>query len=122
MKKFFTAAAVIVATVGSMLVTAPAAEAQYGYYGAIAVSRSGAYGIANNYGSYAEAENAAVGVCGAGCYTLVSWTNGCGVLASNRSYWSGAARASYSAARSAALGRLSGGWVVDWRCTSGYSL
>ncbi|TQM31586.1 DUF4189 domain-containing protein [Nocardia bhagyanarayanae] len=122
MKKFFTAAAVIVATVGSMLATTAPAQAAYGYYGAIAVSSDGAYGIANNYGSYSAAEDAAIDVCGYGCSTLVSWTNGCGVLASSNTRWSASARSNYSDARAAALSRLSGGWVVDWRCTAGYSL
>ncbi|WP_067853849.1 DUF4189 domain-containing protein [Nocardia shimofusensis] len=122
MKKFFAAAAVMVATVASMLGAAAPAQADYGFYGAIATSRDGAYGIANNYGSYGDAEQAAVDACGGGCRVLVSWSNGCGVLASSSNMWSAAARSSYTAARSAALSRLSGGWVVDWRCTAGYSL
>jgi len=122
LKKFFAAAAVMIATVASMLGAAAPAQAAYGYYGAIATSRDGSYGIANNYGSYSEAENAAVGVCGASCRVLVSWSNGCGVLASSDTMWSAAARSSYTAARQAALSRISGGWVVDWRCTAGYSL
>ncbi|WP_218000597.1 DUF4189 domain-containing protein [Nocardia higoensis] len=106
-----------------MLGAAAPAQAAYGYYGAIATSRSGAYGIANNYGSYDEAEQAASEVCGSDCRVLVSWSNGCGVLASSSTQWSAAARSSYSAARTAALSRLSSsGWVVDWRCTAGYSL
>ncbi|BAD58714.1 hypothetical protein NFA_38660 [Nocardia farcinica IFM 10152] len=112
----------MVAAVASMLGAAAPAQAAYGYYGAIATSRSGAYGIANNYGSFSDAEQAAVDACGAGCRVLVSWSNGCGVLASSNTQWSAAARSSYTAARSAALSRLSGGWVVDWRCTAGYSL
>ncbi|WP_228002650.1 DUF4189 domain-containing protein [Nocardia australiensis] len=122
MKKFVTGAAIVAATVGSVLATAAPAQAQYGYYGAIAVAHNGDYAISNNYSSYAEAESNAVAGCGLGCEVLISWTNGCGVLASSSSQWSGAARASYSAARSAALSRLNGGYVVDWRCTSGYSL
>ncbi|MBF6354606.1 DUF4189 domain-containing protein [Nocardia higoensis] len=123
MKKFFAAAAVMVATVASMLGAAAPAQADYGYYGAIATSRDGAYGIANNYGSYDDAEQAAVDACGGGgCRVMVSWSNGCGVLASSANMWSAAARSNYTAAREAALSRLADGWIVDWRCTAGYSL
>ncbi|MFQ6331452.1 MULTISPECIES: DUF4189 domain-containing protein [unclassified Nocardia] len=122
MKKFVTGAAIMAATVGSVLATAAPAQAAYGYYGAIAVSNDGDYAISNNYGSYSAAENSAVSACGYGCSVLISWTNGCGVLASSSSQWSASARASYSAAKSAALSRVPGGYVVDWRCTSGYSL
>jgi hypothetical protein len=121
-KKFITGAAIMAATVGSVLATSAPAQAQYGYYGAIAVARNGDYAISNNYGSYSSAESNALSACGSGCEVLISWTNGCGVLASSSRQWNGAARASYSAARSAALSRLPGGYVVDWRCTRGYSL
>ncbi|MGW4364948.1 DUF4189 domain-containing protein [Nocardia takedensis] len=110
------------AAVGAAVATsAPAADAQAGFYGAIAVGNNGRYSISNNYGSYNAAEINAVNSCGPGCSVSISWRNGCGVLARSSTHWSSAARSSYPEARDAALSRVFGGRVVNWRCTQGYS-
>lgn len=55
----------------------------YDYYGAIAVnSVTRAAGIATNYQSQGEANNAALGQCGSGCTVVATFGNGsCGALA-----------------------------------------
>ncbi|MEV0292794.1 DUF4189 domain-containing protein [Nocardia sp. NPDC050710] len=120
MKKFLTTAVVVAAAGAALATSAPAAQAQSGFYGAIAIGSNGRYSISNNYGSYNAAEMHAVNSCGPGCSVSISWRNGCGVLARSSSHWSSASRSSYPAARDAALSRVFGGYVVNWRCTSGY--
>ncbi|MFI9510189.1 DUF4189 domain-containing protein [Nocardia sp. NPDC052566] len=125
MKKFVTGAAVLVAAVGSVLVSAPPAHAASNYYGAIAVSSStGRYGYSYDYPSYAAAEGRALSGCGAGdCKVLVSWRNGCGALAYSSKYWSAGAASTLPAARSKALAANPYSAVIEhWNCTTGYTL
>lgn len=131
MKKLLTAAAVLVATVGSLLATTAApAQAQYGSnYGAIAVSLStGHYGYSYDLSSYSEAESYAESACiryggASDCTARISWRNGCGALASSSGWWSYGSGATLSAAKSQALRNNPGAaYIEHWNCTSGYSL
>ncbi|WP_405177340.1 DUF4189 domain-containing protein [Nocardia sp. NBC_01377] len=121
MKNFLTTAVAVAAAGVALATAAPAAQAQAGFYGAIAVGSNGRYSISNNYGSYNAAEINAVNSCGPGCSVSISWRNGCGVLARSRTHWSSASSSNYPAARDTALSRVYGGYVVNWRCTQGYS-
>ncbi|ONM47795.1 DUF4189 domain-containing protein [Nocardia donostiensis] len=127
LKKILTVAAVLVATVGSMLTASVTpAHAQYeSYYGAIAVSLStGRYGYSYDYPSYAAAEASAEDRCGvADCVAKISWRNGCGALAVSSNYFSYGAAATRSGARREALANNPGNaYIEHWNCTSGYSL
>ncbi|MBH0779593.1 DUF4189 domain-containing protein [Nocardia bovistercoris] len=121
MKTILTAVVAVAAAFAALATSVPAAQAQTGFYGAIAVGSNGRYSISNNYASYNAAEINAVNSCGPGCAVSISWRNGCGVLARSATHWSSASRSSYPAARDAALSRVYGGRVVNWRCTEGYS-
>lgn len=127
LKKILTVAAVLVATIGSMLaVSVTPAHAQSSYYGAIAVSLStGRYGYSYDYPSYSSAEDRAVSECGVDdCVAKISWRNGCGALAVSSRYYSYGAGPTRSDARADALANNPDGdaYIEHWNCTSGYSL
>ena len=132
MKRLLTSAAVLIATVGSVLAvfgTAPAMAQSRSYYGAIAVSiDTGHYSFTYNYSSYSEAESAAVSSClrnggGSDCDAKLSWRNGCGALAISKGWWSYGSGATITAAKNKALSNNPGSARIEhWNCTSGYSL
>ncbi|MFF2082251.1 DUF4189 domain-containing protein [Nocardia sp. NPDC058176] len=126
-----TSAAVLTATVGSLLAVhvTPAQAQARNYYGAISVSvRAGHSTISTNYGSFAEAESASLNSCrtnggGGGCEVKLSWRNGCGAIAISRGWWSYGSGASIGAAKRSALDANPGAASIKhWKCTSGYSL
>ncbi|MFD6392389.1 DUF4189 domain-containing protein [Nocardia sp. NPDC055029] len=129
MKRVFTGAVVMTATIGALLGghIAPA-QAQASNYGALALSRNGASSITANYDSYAEAESAAMAGCqrsggGAGCDVKMSWRNGCGALAeSSRSYSWASASSLRAAKRNAINANRGAATIINWNCTSGYEL
>ncbi|MFD4430708.1 DUF4189 domain-containing protein [Nocardia sp. NPDC058497] len=129
MKRVFTGAVVMTATIGALLGghIAPA-QAQANNYGALALSRNGASSITANYGSYAAAESAAMAGCqrsggGAGCDVKISWRNGCGALAESSRSYSWASASSLRAAKRGALNANRGAaTIINWNCTSGYEL
>lgn len=131
MKRILTSAAVLTATIGSLLaVHAVPAQAQpRNYYGAMAVSvRAGHSTISTNYDSYAAAESASLNHCrthggGGGCEVKLSWRNGCGAIAISRTHWSYGSGAGIGAAKRNALDANPGNAnIKHWKCTSGYSL
>ncbi|MFC4374701.1 DUF4189 domain-containing protein [Nocardia halotolerans] len=129
MKRVFTGALVMTATVGALLAghVAPA-QAQSANYGALALSRNGASSITANYASFAAAESAAMAGCrrsggGPGCDVKISWRNGCGALAeSNRSYSWASGPSLRSAKRGALNANRGAARIINWNCTSGYQL
>ncbi|GAA5055792.1 DUF4189 domain-containing protein [Nocardia callitridis] len=131
MKKLVTGAAIVVASVGTLLAgTAAPAQAYSSNYGAIAVDLSSeTYGYSYDYSSASEAEAAAETQCrthggGYGCTAKISWRNGCGALSVSRNYWAYGSGATVGRARSKALSNNpgSGAYILHWNCTSGYGL
>ncbi|MEU0545336.1 DUF4189 domain-containing protein [Nocardia sp. NPDC005978] len=129
MKKIVSGAAVMVATIGSLLAgtTAPA-TAQYAQnYGAIALSPStGRIGYSADYGNTNAAQDGAMSECSYNDCRVVAWfSNGCGAVAysSRTRMYTYGANSSRAAARTQALNRNgAGASVIHWNCTSGYSL
>ncbi|MFD3703014.1 DUF4189 domain-containing protein [Nocardia sp. NPDC058658] len=130
MKRLLTSATVLVAATVAMFAghIAPA-HAQADNYGALALSRNGASSITANYDSYAEAESAAIAGCErsggrGGCDVKVSWRNGCGALAESRRSYSWASAPSLRQAKRDAVNANRGGSavIINWNCTSGYSV
>lgn len=126
LRKRFVAAAASVGALGAVLVAPaaldPAPAHAYGNnYGSIALNTStGTFGRSWDYDSYAQADAAAVGACGAGCRVVVNFVNGCGAVSSSPSYWGYGRGASLYTAQSNALYASGGGEIYTWVCTSGH--
>lgn len=116
-----TAAAVglFVAATGFGTVTAPQAEAQTLYYGAIAFSANGAWGSSWNYPTRTTAEQVSTDACGyTDCKVLTSFSE-CGAVAYNNTKFQGGYGATLVDAQRDALSRLgTSGWIAEWACNS----
>lgn len=106
---------------GAQTLVAPAAQAA-AYYGAIAVADDGTFGRSWDYPSRGAAEQAARNSCGyTDCQVLASFSNGCGAVAATSRAYAGGAGSSLYTARSRAITRAGGGYILTWQCTSGHA-
>ncbi|MEV6276022.1 DUF4189 domain-containing protein [Nocardia sp. NPDC051832] len=130
MKKFATLAAIMLASLWSVMATAIPAHAQGGSYGGIAVAMSNHHFGFNTGGSnHGQAQEMAVSAClqfggNSDCHPVLTWRNGCGALAISRTHWSYGSGASVRDASNRARANNPGvnPYIRHWACTEGYAL